>query len=133
DDWAEAALQGLERTVWRPCGGPERVDTVRAALLDANLADDDWVLVHDAARPGLPADALARLIDACLARGTGGLLAMPVADTVKQAAALPAEEACLLTGGTGLPARQIDAVARATVARDGLWLAQTPQMFRAGN
>jgi 2-C-methyl-D-erythritol 4-phosphate cytidylyltransferase len=70
-------------------------------------------LVHDAARPGLPPDALARLIDACLADGVGGLLAMPAADTLKQAK--PSS----------------DHVAR-TVDREGFWLAQTPQMFRAG-
>src|SRR3546814_7350341 len=63
DQWAESALAGLPRTVWRPCGGPSRAQTVLAALHDAALDPDDWVLVHDAARPGLPADALKRLID----------------------------------------------------------------------
>ncbi|WP_322999892.1 2-C-methyl-D-erythritol 4-phosphate cytidylyltransferase [Castellaniella sp.] len=114
DPWVEQALDGLPRTVWRPCGGPTRAATVRAALQDAALAPDAWVLVHDAARPGLPAPALARLIDACLQQDRGGLLALPVADTVKQAAPVPP-----------------DVVAR-TLSRDGLWLAQTPQMFRAG-
>jgi len=69
--------------------------------------------VHDAARPGLPLEALARLIDACLADGIGGLLAMPVADTLKMSQPQTAQ------------------VAR-TVPREGLWQAQTPQMFRAG-
>lgn len=110
DGWVDEALAGLPRTVWRPCGGPTRADTVLAALQDAELADDAWVLVHDAARPGLPAEALGRLIDACQDDAVGGLLAMPVADTVKSGA---------------------DRV-RATVDRAGLWLAQTPQMFRAG-
>lgn len=110
DGWVEQALAGLPRTVWRPCGGPTRADTVAAALADSGAAADDWVLVHDAARPGLPAQALARLIDACLGDAVGGLLALPVADTVK-------------VGG--------QRVSR-TVDRDGLWLAQTPQMFRAG-
>ncbi len=110
DGWVEDALAGLPRTVWRPCGGATRADTVAAALADAALLDAAWVLVHDAARPGLPAEALARLIDACLTDEVGGLLALPVADTVK-------------AGGPRV---------RATVDRDGLWLAQTPQMFRAG-
>lgn len=66
DEWAAQALAGLPRTVCRPCGGPTRAQTVVAALADSAVADNDWVLVHDAARPGLPADALARLIDACL-------------------------------------------------------------------
>lgn len=119
-DDAQAAdtLQGLPRTVCRPCGGDTRAATVLGGLRDAGLAADDWVLVHDAARPGLPLDALARLIDACLQQGEGGLLAEPVADTVKRARAdtLP-----------GQPAR-----VKASVSRDALWLAQTPQMFRAG-
>lgn len=110
DGWAQAALAGLPRTVIRACGGAIRADTVANALADSGAAPDDWVLVHDAARPGLPLDALKRLIDACLADAVGGLLALPVGDTVK--------------GGA-------DRVAR-TVDRNGLWLAQTPQMFRAG-
>ncbi|AUL16699.1 2-C-methyl-D-erythritol 4-phosphate cytidylyltransferase [Bordetella bronchiseptica] len=110
DGWVEQALAGLPRTVWRPCGGPNRADTVAAALADSGADADDWILVHDAARPGLPAAALARLIDACLDDAVGGLLALPVADTVK--------------AGRQRVSRTVD--------RDGLWLAQTPQMFRAG-
>src|SRR5690606_35721933 len=72
DGWVEQALARLPRTVWRPCGGPSRAATVLAALQDAELGDDDWVLVHDAARPGLPAGALKRLIDVCLQRQAGG-------------------------------------------------------------
>ena len=99
-----------------PTGGDSRHETVLQtlkAMLDSGISGDDWVLVHDAARPGLPLDALARLIDACLADGVGGLLAMPAADTLKKAQ--PSS----------------DQVAE-TLDREGLWLAQTPQMFRAG-
>jgi len=129
DPWAAQALAGLPRTVWRLCGGATRAATVRAALRDAGLAPDAWVLVHDAARPGLPASVLARLIDTCLRQDRGGLLALPVADTVKQAAPGPLSA----TGGAGdAPAPRPDAVAR-TLSRDRLWLAQTPQMFRAGD
>ena len=110
DGWVDAALAGLPRTVWRACGGATRADTVAGSLADSGAADDTWVLVHDAARPGLPAEALGRLIDACLADPVGGLLAVPVADTVK--------------GGHERVERTLD--------RNGLWLAQTPQMFRAG-
>ncbi|MGB3835447.1 2-C-methyl-D-erythritol 4-phosphate cytidylyltransferase [Castellaniella sp.] len=113
DPHVAQALDGLSGVVWRPCGGPTRSATVLAALRDAGLPADAWVLVHDAARPGLAPDALARLIDTCLQAGRGGLLARPVADTVKRAA----PEA---------PAQVCD-----TVAREHLWLAQTPQMFRA--
>ena len=110
DGWVDQAVAGLPRTVWRACGGATRADTVAGALADSGVPDDTWVLVHDAARPGLPAAALARLIDACLADPVGGLLALPVADTVK--------------GGDERVERTLD--------RNGLWLAQTPQMFRAG-
>lgn len=112
DPWVAQALAGLPRTVWRPCGGPTRADTVAAALRDAGLDTDDWVLVHDAARPGLPASALARLIDLCLEKSAGGLLAQPVADTVKRSAG--------------------DDTVACSVSRSQLWLAQTPQMFPAG-
>ena len=115
DQMAADVLSGLSRTVVRPCGGQTRHETVMQALQDADPDPADWVLVHDAARPGLPADALGRLIDACLAANLGGLLAMPVADTVKQADSVE----------TGIP-RVI-----ATIPREGLWLAQTPQMFKA--
>ncbi|HEY9320174.1 MAG TPA: 2-C-methyl-D-erythritol 4-phosphate cytidylyltransferase [Achromobacter sp.] len=110
DGWVDSALAGLPRTVWRACGGATRADTVAGALADSGVGDDTWVLVHDAARPGLPESALRRLIDACLADPVGGLLALPVADTVK--------------GGRDRVERTLD--------RNGLWLAQTPQMFRAG-
>ena len=113
DSYATTVLAGLQRTYCSPCGGDTRAQTVLNALREASLAPEDWVLVHDAARPGLPLDALARLIDACLVDGVGGLLAMPAADTLKKAQPLS------------------DQVAR-TVDREGLWLAQTPQMFRAG-
>ncbi len=129
DVWAESALAGLPRTVWRPCGGPSRAETVLAALRDAAPDPDDWVLVHDAARPGLPAPALKRLIDCCLQWQAGGLLAQPVADTVKLAdqSDTQAPGGGALAGGHAAPAR-VDR----SVARQGLWLAQTPQMFPAG-
>lgn len=118
DARAPGVLSGLPRTICRPCGGPTRAATVLGALRDAAPASDDWVLVHDAARPGLPRDALARLIDTCLEHGEGGLLAEPVADTVKRSCP---------GGSAGEPVRVQESVDRA-----GLWLAQTPQMFRAG-
>jgi 2-C-methyl-D-erythritol 4-phosphate cytidylyltransferase len=110
---ATQCLAGLPRTVCSPCGGATRAQTVLNGLQDAQLSAHDWVLVHDAARPGLPAQALARLIDSCLSHPVGGLLAMPVADTVKRSHPLPQK------------------TVQQTIARDCLWLAQTPQMFRA--
>jgi 2-C-methyl-D-erythritol 4-phosphate cytidylyltransferase len=92
------------------CGGATRMESVRNGLqaLRGELRDSDWVLVHDAARPGLTAALIDKLISSVGADPVGGLLALPVVDTVKRA-------------GAG---------AMATVSRDGLWLAQTPQMFR---
>lgn len=96
------------------CGGRERFESVKNGL--AAIADDvepgDWVLVHDAARPGLGAEALSRLIAEAGADPVGGLLALPVADTLKRADAENRVEH--------------------TEARAGLWHAQTPQMFRHG-
>lgn len=118
DPYAEQALRGLPRTQCRRTGGSSRAATVLQTVKDAALHEDDWVLVHDAARPGLPAASLARLIDACLNHNAGGILAERVADTVKRAS----EE-----GGVGDVSRIGE-----SVPREGLWLAQTPQMFRAG-
>lgn len=93
-------------------GGATRADSVAAGLALLAAADDDWVLVHDAARPGLSPVALARLIDTVGTDPVGGILALPVADTLKRADA--------------------DGRVVSTVNRDNLWAAQTPQMFRAG-
>ncbi|MBI2752987.1 MAG: 2-C-methyl-D-erythritol 4-phosphate cytidylyltransferase [Betaproteobacteria bacterium] len=100
------------------CGGETRRDSVYNGLIAASAAvdADDWVLVHDAARPCLPRADLERLIAECSADRIGGILALPVADTVKRVAK---DEA-----GTQRVA--------ATEDRTQLWLAQTPQMFRAG-
>ncbi|HLR29541.1 MAG TPA: 2-C-methyl-D-erythritol 4-phosphate cytidylyltransferase [Paenalcaligenes sp.] len=118
DTWAERALQGLKKTVWRHCGGPTRADTVRNALHDLQPDEDTWVLVHDAARPGLPFDALQRLIDTCLRTGQGGLLAIPVPDTLKRIAETTDGDASDVLFRVGQ-----------TINREGLWIAQTPQMF----
>ncbi|KAB8042382.1 2-C-methyl-D-erythritol 4-phosphate cytidylyltransferase [Janthinobacterium aquaticum] len=95
------------------CGGATRMETILNALvaLQGVLQEHDQVLVHDAARPGLTPALIARLIDEVGNHPAGGLLALPVVDTVKRAA-------------TG-----IEQLSQATVPRDGLWLAQTPQMF----
>jgi 2-C-methyl-D-erythritol 4-phosphate cytidylyltransferase len=98
------------------CGGATRAATVRNALdtLASRCTDDDFVAVHDAARACVPLDALQRLVAALADDPVGGLLALPVSDTLKRSA-----------GET--PVRSAG-----TADRNGLWLAQTPQMFRAG-
>lgn len=109
-------LAGLDpRVETVPNGGAERAHSVLAGLehLDGRAANDDWVLVHDAARPCLDPALARRLLTAIADHPVGGLLALPVADTVKQAAA-----------GDGAPCVE------ATLDRRALWLAQTPQVFR---
>ena len=113
--WAEVdvlSLGGKLRPVF--CGGATRAESVANGLaaLSAHLAADDWVLVHDAARPCLSVAMLDALFDELKDDPVGGILAVPVADTLKLA----------------------DAAQRIaeTRLRDGLWQAQTPQMFRFG-
>ncbi|HOI53095.1 MAG TPA: 2-C-methyl-D-erythritol 4-phosphate cytidylyltransferase [Azonexus sp.] len=109
-DWSELGPK-LETV---RCGGATRAESVGNGLQAAAMAaaDDDWILVHDAARPCLSRRMLDALCDELADDPVGGLLAVPVADTLKRA----------------------DANQRvaATEPRDGLWQAQTPQMFRYG-
>jgi len=94
------------------CGGATRAESVRNGLraTAAQVNAQDWMLVHDAARPCLASWHVDALIDAIADDEVGGILAAPVADTLKHADA----------------ANRIDA----TVSRSALWQAQTPQMFR---
>lgn len=91
------------------CGGATRMESILNGLraIGAEVRDDDLVLVHDAARPGLTPGLIAKLVAEVGDHEGGGLLALPVVDTVKS---------------TRSGAVQ-------TTPRDGLWLAQTPQMF----
>ncbi len=101
-------------------GGERRCDSVRNALAALALPDDEWVLVHDAARPCLGRPDIDRLLALAGADEVGGLLAVPLADTLKRAA--PGDA----TSREAAP-RVAD-----TPSRAGLWRALTPQMFRAG-
>lgn len=96
------------------CGGATRAESVSNCLAAAAnvLNDDDWVLVHDAVRPCLSQAMLTTLIDELADDQIGGILAVPVADTLKRADA--------------------DQRVVSTEARERLWQAQTPQMFRYG-
>lgn len=97
------------------CGGMTRAESVFNGLnhlLANGAASSDWVLVHDAARCLVTPAQIDALIDACLPDGVGGLLALPLSDTLKHAGA--------------------DGRVDATIDREGKWLAQTPQMFRIG-
>ena len=94
------------------CGGKTRAETVLNGLVRLSLAADDWVLVHDAARPCLSRTALDRLLASLENDHVGGLLAIPAADTLKRS-------------DTGQHVIE-------TIPRAEIWQAQTPQMFRYG-
>ena len=114
DDRFETALPGYAGWVAR-VGGASRAESVLGGLAELRrrgARDEDWVLVHDAARCLLRPEWVDALIDACLPDAVGGLLAQPVADTLK--------------------AGDAEGRVTATVDRRDKWAAQTPQMFRLG-
>jgi 2-C-methyl-D-erythritol 4-phosphate cytidylyltransferase len=110
--WQELALQHPK--LHAVLGGAERCHSVLNALngLQSQADEMDWVLVHDAARPCLRSEDIGQLINALHEHPVGGLLGLPVADTVKR------------TGN--------DDTVQETVPREHLWRALTPQMFRLG-
>jgi 2-C-methyl-D-erythritol 4-phosphate cytidylyltransferase len=111
----DAALQEKLQTV---VGGSERYRSVANALTAlAGLArENDWVLVHDAVRPCVLASDIAHLVESLVDEHAGGLLAVPVKDTLKEAR------------GDG----EREQLVQRTVDRSRFWLAATPQMFRYG-
>jgi 2-C-methyl-D-erythritol 4-phosphate cytidylyltransferase len=98
--------------ICRVDGGQERADSVLAGLkfLENKVADDDWVLVHDAARPCVTQESIETLKNELVDNHVGGILAIPVADTLK---VVDSKNSILKT-----------------IDRSSLWQAQTPQMFR---
>lgn len=111
--WPTLPVAGRPR-IRRADGGAERCHSVLNALkvLESAGQGGDWVLVHDAARPCVRASDIDGMIDALSDHPVGGILAVPVRDTMKRA-----------DGGLSITA---------TVDRSGLWHALTPQMFRVG-
>lgn len=114
DEWLDGFIASAPnwdsgRVRFLRCGGQTRRDSVLNGLhaLFLECAPKDWVLVHDAARPGLTPELIRKLIETVASEDVGGLLALPVVDTVKK--------------------QTVEGVE--TVSREGLWLAQTPQMF----
>lgn len=95
-------------------GGNTRAETVLNTMIAIHhqVGDSDWILVHDAARPGLTSDLLNTLLDSLFDDAVGGLLALPLADTLKQS--------------------NNEQRVQQTIPREALWQAQTPQMFRYG-
>jgi 2-C-methyl-D-erythritol 4-phosphate cytidylyltransferase len=108
--WPEQGWPGHFQRV--QCGGVSRAESVfngLRAMLAAGLDPQDWVLVHDAARCLVSHESVTRLIETCRDDVVGGLLALPLPDTLKT---------------------EQDGRVSATVPREDKWLAQTPQMFR---
>jgi len=100
------------------CGGDSRAQSVfngLSAMLTNGVSPEDWVLVHDAARCLITPEAVAQLIETCRDDPVGGLLALPLPDTLKQQTL-----------------SEQGARVASTVPREDKWLAQTPQMFRLG-
>ncbi|MFR0672453.1 2-C-methyl-D-erythritol 4-phosphate cytidylyltransferase [Enterobacterales bacterium AW_CKDN230030176-1A_HGKHYDSX7] len=112
--WPQLAC-ATDGRIRRAAGGRERADSVLNALQvlqEQGAADEDWVLVHDAARPNLARSDLDRLLSMLADDPVGGLLAVPARDTLKRAGA--------------------DGRVSATLDRSTVWQAFTPQMFRLG-
>ena len=111
DRRADAINSLADGRVQTVAGGAERAHSVLAGLdlLAEDASDEDWVLVHDAARPCLSIESLTALIDCARARGEGAILAARVSDTLKQ------------VDGSAKVMRTVD--------RSILWRAQTPQLF----
>lgn len=114
DAFVDDALAEHKKLTVLNCGGATRRDTVQNGLevirKFSHYQDCDQILVHDAARPGLTPALVSKLIEAVGDDVNGGLLALPVVDTVKRSVADQVE----------------------TIDRTNLWLAQTPQMFSLG-
>ena len=96
-------------------GGVERSDSVLAGLRELKLQQDDWVMVHDAVRPCVRTADILRLVATVARSRVGGLLAIPVTDTLKASRTVSCSS-------------QVSH----TINRQGLWQAQTPQLFRFG-
>src|SRR5688572_8802344 len=116
-DWPAIAARRT-RLIETTEGGEQRAHSVRNALraLAARVRADDWIMVHDAARPCFAAADLAVLKRELSSHPVGGLLAIPLADTLKRALE------------PGARATHVES----TIDRDGLWRAATPQVFRCG-
>ncbi|OBY92336.1 MULTISPECIES: 2-C-methyl-D-erythritol 4-phosphate cytidylyltransferase [unclassified Pseudomonas] len=115
DPWWPTLPSASNELIHRADGGRERADSVLNGLLrltELGATPDDWVLVHDAARPNLARTDLDRLLDELEFDAVGGLLGVPARDTLKR---------------VGADGRVVE-----TIDRSVVWQAYTPQMFRLG-
>lgn len=111
--FAKSVFNNHPKLLTTVIGGKERMHSVLNALkaLTDFAKDDDWVLVHDSARPCVKTSEIINLMNQLKHHATGGLLATKVVDTIKQAD---------------------DNIVNITIDRSNLWQAQTPQMYRFG-
>ncbi|MCL4167953.1 UNVERIFIED_CONTAM: hypothetical protein GTU68_018164, partial [Idotea baltica] len=113
--WNQLNIKSDIKPIYTVEGGDERSDSVKSALdylkVVENLDSDNWVMVHDAARPCLTQEDINALLDIRSGDRIGGILAIPVRDTMKRS--FPAEPKI-----------------SHTEARDDLWHALTPQLFK---
>lgn len=125
DEWWASLSNSLNLapSVIIAAGGKERSDSVLNGLkaLAGKASENDWVLVHDVARPCVRIDDIRELIEQVSQHNIGGLLGMPVRDTMKRAE--------VIVDADGDNAAEV----RGTVCRENLWHALTPQMFRYGD
>lgn len=129
DTWFSASGYAQSEQIERVIGGDDRASSVQNALSVAIKTNPDncLVVVHDAARPGLPLNLLSKLLDVAQASpAQGALLALPIRDTVKYVAP---QEPLSADSNNNEPLPQVTK----TLNRDELWLAQTPQVFRLGD
>lgn len=112
DELFETMITVTSNVIVLRCGGRTRGASVHNALSRMAGVDDDWIVVHDAARPCVDADSSLRLQRELANDDVGGFLALPVTDTLKRV--------------------DDDSRVVRTEPREGLWRAQTPQMFRFG-
>ena len=118
DDYFEKTSLANRKNVITVLGGEERVDSVLAGLTAFDKDEYPWVMVHDAARPCITHKDIDALIESCIHNKEGGLLAVPVRDTMKR------EAPYINKKGNKNP--QV----KTTVERSTLWHALTPQMYR---
>lgn len=111
DNWIKTLTFTVHCPVHFVIGGASRASSVYAGVTAAQADGFAWVLVHDAARPCLQPDELKAVIDAGVTHDDGAILALPIADTIKQAQASAPQE-----------------IAQ-SIPRDRLWRALTPQVF----
>lgn len=114
DEYWRSLSVANHKQVRRAPGGPERCYSVLSglSLISDDASDSDWVIVHDAVRPCVRVKDIEKLMNQCRQRGAGGILAMPVRDTMKRA--------------------NSGAAIIETLDRSCMWHALTPQCFRYG-